>query len=209
MHTFHVASAYLQVLKEATKKHTNQLISDKQQKQSASYQQKRRSARYSAGDTSTQHHYGVTAQQLDIPQDELRVLCFEYHSREIVDNSQEADKIERDTRKKSDSVLWHHHRRLRVTASNARRTSISSAYYVCPANTCADGSEILGMDTWEFAPRPYVSVTVAGDGVASYKQASGGVAQVSMAGRLVVHPIAKSIRQYLVSKHLMGPAKRR
>ena len=77
-------------------------------------------------------------------------------------------------------------------------------YYVCLTNTCTDGSEILGMDTGEWAPRPYVSVPAARDSVASYKRMSGGVAQVSMAGRLVVHPIAKSIHQYLVSRHLIA-----
>ena len=67
---------------------------------------------------SIQHPYGDTAQQPDISQDELRVLCSEYHSREIVVDSHEADKIERETRKQFESVFWYHHRRLRVTASN-------------------------------------------------------------------------------------------
>ena len=36
-----------------------------------------------------------------------------------------------------------------------------------------------------------------------------GVAQVRNAVRLVVHPIAKSIRQYLASSHLMAAVERR
>ena len=37
----------------------------------------------------------------------------------------------------------------------------------------------------------------------------GGVAQVRNAVRLVVHPIANSIRQYLASSHLMTAVERR
>ena len=102
-------------MKAAADKHTRQFNSNKVRKQSASYQQKRRSARYSATDTSVQHHYGVTAQQPDISHDELKVLCAEYLVREIVVNSDEAGKIERETRKQSDSVLWYHHRHIFVS----------------------------------------------------------------------------------------------
>ena len=100
-------------------RHTHQLDSDTLRKKSTAYQQKRRSARYSqVRDPSAQHHYGVTAQQPDISQDELTVLCDEYYTREIVVTRDEACKIEEETREQSDSVLWYHHRSLRLTASN-------------------------------------------------------------------------------------------
>ncbi len=105
-------------MKAATEKLTHRLNGDKRRKQSAAYQQRRRSARYSVPDPSAQHHYGVTAQQPDISRDELKVLCAEYYDREIVVNSDEAGKIEMETRRQSDSVLWYHHRRVRLTASN-------------------------------------------------------------------------------------------
>ena len=110
--------SFIQIMKAAGDKHALQLNRDKVRKQSEPYQQRQRSAKYSGIDTSLQHHYGVTAQQPDISQDELKVLCDEYYAREIVDNSDEAGKIERETRKQSDSILWYHHRRLRLTASN-------------------------------------------------------------------------------------------
>ena len=45
--------------------------------------------------------------------------------------------------------------------------------------------------------------------VESYERMCGAVAQVRNAVRLVVHPIAKSIRQYLASSHLMAAVERR
>ena len=102
----------------ATVKHKHQLESDKVRKQTVAYQQRRRSARHSLQDPSTQHHYGTTAQQPDIPQDDLKVLCGEFYAREITVNSEEASKIEVETRGQSDSPSWYHHRRIRLTASN-------------------------------------------------------------------------------------------
>ena len=91
-------------MKAAADKHAHQHRIDKICKQSADYQKKRRSARYTTCDASTQHDYGVTAQQPDIPQDELNVLCSECYSREIAVNSHDAEKIERERRDSSPTV---------------------------------------------------------------------------------------------------------
>ena len=98
-------SSLTQVMKEAADKHAHQHRIDKICKQSADYHKKQHSACYTTCDASTQHDYGVTAQQPDIPQDELNVLCSEYYSREIAVNSHDAEKIERETRQQSDSTL--------------------------------------------------------------------------------------------------------
>ena len=78
----------------------------------------RRSARYSTGDKAAQQHYGSLSQQPDVSPSELTTLCAEYYEREVVVNSDEAKQIEAATRSQSESNLWYHHRRIRITASN-------------------------------------------------------------------------------------------
>ena len=110
---------YSQVMQAAVNKRSKQLNYDKQRKESTAYLKRRRSARHSTSESTTsQHHYGVTAQQPDVPPTELKILCSEYLRREIAVNRAEAAKIEKDTRNQSDSGIWYHHRRIRLTASN-------------------------------------------------------------------------------------------
>ena len=107
-----------QVMRATADKHTKQLQYDKARKQKVAYQKRRRSARYPVTDKSSQYHYGSSAQQPDISPTELSTLCTEYFTREIMVSCDEAEQIERDTRGQSESSLWYHHRRIKVTASN-------------------------------------------------------------------------------------------
>ena len=53
-----------------------------------------------------------------------------------------------------------------------------------------------------------MSIPVEHAGIKGYEWIGNGVAQVRNAVKPVVHPIAKGIRQYLASSHLMAAVER-
>lgn len=127
--TQHGASWTTSLWKAATKReaglvhrtHTSAKLAkcshDKQRKQTREYKIQRRSTR-TKSTASTDHHYGPDSQQDDVPPTELLQLCQEFHRREVEVSQSQRDYIEQHTLRQSEDSLWHHQRRLRLTASN-------------------------------------------------------------------------------------------
>ena len=95
---------------------------DKLRKAGEPYKLRRRISKYSSASTTNQH-YGPESQQPDVSPEELSRLCQEFYEREVVATPTEVATIERATKLQSESGMWYHQRRLRLTASNFGRVA--------------------------------------------------------------------------------------
>ena len=90
---------------------------DQQRKAGSPYKLRRRTTKYSTSST-VNTDYGPSSQQPDVDSDELRRLCTEYYEREVAVASDRRAVIEHETRLQSETSMWYHQRRIRLTASN-------------------------------------------------------------------------------------------
>ena len=109
------------VLSAHTSAKMKKLTYDKKRKDTMEYKAQRKSLRNKSSATSTGHHYGSNSQQDDASPSELLQLCQEFHKREVNITQQQRSYIEQHTKNQSEDSLWHHQRKLRLTASNFGR----------------------------------------------------------------------------------------
>ena len=110
------------VLSAHTSAKVRKLAQDNKRKRTKEYKLQRKSTRTKSA-ASTDHHYGPESQQDDVSPTELLQLCQEFHQREVHVSPQQRSYIEQHTQRQSEDSLWHHQRRLRLTASNFGRVA--------------------------------------------------------------------------------------